>query len=195
MIVAERHHPEQCDSAEHDRHTKRYELAAELIGMKGGVWLDMGCGYGYGTALLTELTDADLVVGIDPEEAATLYAAGNYHNMHTMFVNANAAESAEHFPERFDAVVCIEVLEHLPHTEQGGFLRDLKAVMAPGAALVLMCPIGHGPNGDNPWHLHEPTAFELKTILHDAGLHVESFVVMDYESTSGPAKQAMVLCR
>lgn len=195
MMVAERHHPELCDPVEHARHTGRYELAADLIGTRGGVWLDMGCGYGYGTALLAERTDADLVVGVDPDEGATLYAAGNYHGMHTMFVNASAAESGEHFLEQFDAIVCIEVLEHLPQAAQEGFLRDMKAMMAQDAALVLMCPIGHGPNNGNPWHLHEPTAFELKTILHDAGFYVESFVVQDYDSTSGSAKQATILCR
>jgi len=195
MIAAERHHPEQCDAIEHERHTKRYEQAADLAGIRGGVWLDMGCGYGYGTALLAKRSDADLVVGIDPDEGATLYAAGNFHGLHTMFVNANAAESGEHFPERFDAVVCIEVLEHLAAGEQAEFLRHLRAVSAPGAPLVLMCPIGNGTRSANPWHLHEPTEYELKTILYDAGFQIESFELTDYNGTSGPAKQAVILCR
>lgn len=198
-MTAERHHPDESDTAEHDRHAGRYERAAYL-GTEAGVapnavWLDMGCGYGYGTALLQREAKANLVVGIEPDEGATLYAAGNYHNLNTMFINGNAEEAAEWFPSRFDGVVCIEVLEHLPHDEQDGFLRNLRTVTAPGGVLVLTCPLGHGPNADNPWHIHEPTEFELKTVLWDAGFHVERFEVDFYESTSGPATQAVAVCR
>ena len=199
MTVAERHHPEHGDPVAHERHTARYERAAYL-GTEAGVapdavWLDMGCGYGYGTALLAEQGKANLVVGIDPDEGATLYAAGNYHNMHTIFMNADSYDAAEWFPARFDAVVCIEVLEHMTHDEQDNFLRNLRVVTAPGGVLVLTCPLGHGPSESNPWHVHEPTEFELKTILWDAGFRVERFEVDLYESTSGPAQQAVAVCR
>ena len=199
MKVAERHHPEHCDPAAHERHTARYEEAADLAMQHGvaenAVWLDMGCGYGYGTALLAERTKANLVVGIDPDDGATLYAAGNYHGMHTIFMNADANDAGDWFPARFDGVVCIEVLEHMSHAEQEGFLRNLRTVTAPGGVLVLMCPIGHGLNADNPWHLHEPTEFELKTVLHDAGFHIEKMECLDYISTSGPGTQATAVCR
>jgi cyclopropane fatty-acyl-phospholipid synthase-like methyltransferase len=199
MKVEERHHPEYGDPAAHNRHIERYERAAELA-MKHGVekdavWLDMGCGYGYGTALLAERTKANLVVGIDPDEGATLYAAGNYHGMHTIFMNADAKDAAEWFPARFDGVICIEVLEHMGHDDQDDFLRNLRAVMAPGGVMILTCPIGHGPNPDNPWHIHEPTEFELKTILYEAGFHTERIELMDYTSTSGPGTQATVVCK
>ncbi len=195
MTVAERHHPTKSAPESHERHVGRYERAVDLAGVTGGVWLDMACGYGYGTAIIAERAKADLVVGMDTDSDSTVYAAGVYHCLTTMFINGNSSEAAGWFPGRFDAVICIETLEHLAHDQQGGFLRDLRAVLSKGSPLVLMCPLGHGPNPDNPWHLHEPTEYELRTILFDAGLHIEKFEVMDYISTSGPATQATVLCR
>ena len=195
MTVAERHHPVDSAPDSHDRHVARYERAVGLAGIKGGVWLDMACGYGYGTDIIARQSGADLVVGMDASEKATLYAANAYHGLHTMFINGTSTEAAGWFPGRFDAVVCIETLEHLARDKQNDFLGELRAILTAGAPLVLMCPIGHGPNADNPWHLHEPTEYELKTILFDAGFHIEKFEQIDYISTSGSATQATVLCR
>ena len=195
MTVAAQHHPAKSDPEVHARHVNRYERAVELAGVTGGVWLDLACGYGYGTEIIADRTDADLVVGMDIDQDMTMYAAGCYHNMHTMFVNGDSAEAAEWFPARFDAIVCIETLEHISKDGQSQFLEDLRAVSVDGGVLVLMCPIGNGANPSNRWHLHEPTERELRTILRDAGFSIEKFEAMDYISTSGSATQATVVCR
>jgi SAM-dependent methyltransferase len=64
---------------------------------------------------------------------------------------------------RFDLVTNFQVLEHL--TEPIGFLRALGSVLKPDGMLMLTTPNRLTTVSENPYHVREYTADELRTLL------------------------------
>lgn len=71
----------------------------------------------------------------------------------------------------FDAVLCTQVLEHVPEPQQ--VLREVSRVLKPGGRLFLSAP--------QSWHQHQKphdyyryTSFGLRYLLERAGLHIQS---------------------
>src|SRR4051794_38069461 len=88
-------------------HLHRYGVAAELCA--GLRVVDLGCGIGYGTALLAERAQG--VVGVDVDDGAVRTARREHGGD---FVQADAATFLRGLaPGDHDAVVLLEVLEHL----------------------------------------------------------------------------------
>src|SRR2546426_1079119 len=86
------------------RHEAVYRFAAERA---GGVVLDVGCGEGYGAAVLA--ADAR-VVALEPDRDAALHAAAKYPSITVLRADACALPLAD---RSFDVVVAMQVLEHL----------------------------------------------------------------------------------
>lgn len=108
-----------------ERHLAPYRWAAARA--SGRTVLDVGCGEGYGAALLA--ASAERVIGTDRSEA-TRVAAARHRSANLAF--------REQCDERFDLVACCQVIEHVP--DPVGFLRDLAARVAPGGTLVVTMP-------------------------------------------------------
>jgi SAM-dependent methyltransferase len=104
--------------------------------------LDAGCGRGeYVVRIAREFPDAALVVGVDQAGRDGVAGfAGIPPDLAARVVLRQAAFSravvADVAP--FDALLCIDVLEHV--ADDGRFLRDLSAVMRPGARGLLHVP-------------------------------------------------------
>lgn len=103
--------------------------------------LDAGCGLGNVTHLLERAVPGLVVTGIDPDPArlATARAQG----VRSPLLAADGCRLP--FPRgAFDAIVCSEVLEHVP--DDAALLRDLRRVLRPGGRLVVTVP-----HADHPW--------------------------------------------
>ena len=93
-------------------HVHRYELAAELCaGMRV---LDLCCGSGYGTRILS--TTAAAVTGVDKHEASIERAKADLGDRDAIsFERGDALEWLERpLAADYDAIVLLEGLEHLP---------------------------------------------------------------------------------
>jgi SAM-dependent methyltransferase len=73
--------------------------------------------------------------------------------------------------ERYDLVLCTQVLEHLP--EPADVLRELHRVLRPGGHLWLTAPLFY-PEHEQPYDFYRYTAFGLRHRLSGAGFTVES---------------------
>jgi 2-polyprenyl-3-methyl-5-hydroxy-6-metoxy-1,4-benzoquinol methylase len=110
----------------------REELVRVLPRPLGRV-LDIGCGAGAtGPALLAG--GAERLVGIELDVEAAEVARATYDAVHVGRAEAIVPTLAE----RFDIVLCYDVLEHLP--DPGGFLRTVHDVAAEGAQLHVSVP-------------------------------------------------------
>jgi SAM-dependent methyltransferase len=152
------------------RHEVVYQFAAPLVA--GRRVLEVGCGEGYGTALLAR--SAARIVGIDYDASATAHATRSYPV--ARFVRANLA--ALPVPSgSVDVLVSLQVIEHVwNHPE---FVGECRRAVCPGGHLLVSTPnrLTFSPGRDtplNPFHTKEFTAAELVDLLTRGGFEVEA---------------------
>lgn len=201
---AEYHDPEHASSRESvRRHVGRYRAAIRLLRRSRlpiGAIVDCACGTGYGTELLARAFPARQIIGVDRSALAITTARTRYATENNEFYQMQVRQAGAWLRgiRPLAAVVCIETLEHLPRTRQVEWIKRVYRSLEPGGVFVLMCPTARraGPNPRNPWHLHEPTATELRTTLTATGGTLEMGAPQRYTSTAGrTAWQATAVLR
>jgi SAM-dependent methyltransferase len=132
-------------------HLERYEFAAEHA--RPGRLLDVACGVGYGTRLLADRRpEITAAIGVDICAEAIEYARRCYASDRVAFLAADAYAFSD--PDRFDTIVSLETLEHLPDPE--AFVDHLAGQLRPGGVLVVSVPTTASVDA-NPHHLHDFT--------------------------------------
>lgn len=129
-------------------HLERYEFAARHL--RGEQVLDMACGCGYGSALLAERHPDKQVTGVDIDPAAIAYAHQHYQLPNLRYVCADAESFAA--TQRFDSIVSLETIEHLPNPRQ--LVANYARLLAAGGRVIASVPITPTLDG-NPHHLHD----------------------------------------
>jgi SAM-dependent methyltransferase len=136
-------------------HLERYQFASRNL-IAGRV-LDLACGVGYGTALLSENPAINDAVGVDLDSASIEYARRKYMSKRISFV---CAEALQFRPEHlFDNVVSLETIEHVEDPSR--LFANLISLLAPGGRLIASVPVT--PSVDaNP---HHKTNFSKNSFL------------------------------
>lgn len=150
------------------RHAAAYEFVAPLTAHRSV--LEVGCGEGYGTALLAG--HARQVVGVDYDALTVAHAADAYSQARFVRANLAALPVAD---ASVDVVVTLQVIEHVWH--HGEFLRECRRVLRPDGTLLLSTPnrVTFSPGLDhpvNPFHTVEFSAAELSALLDCNGFEV-----------------------
>lgn len=139
-------------------HLVRYLVAARFA--VGGDIIDIGCGTGWGTALLAKAS-ARRCVGIDQDESAIAQAREMYPEV-AEFTVGDAQELA--LPSSaFDVVVCLETIEHV--TDPDRVLDEVRRVLRPNGLLVISSPNPEVYPPGNPHHVREFRPQELQSAL------------------------------
>lgn len=149
---------------------ERYAFAAGQA--RPGRLLDVACGVGYGTRVLSDSApQLSQALGVDLCPDAVAYGARRYGNERTRFLCCDAMRFDD--PEGFDTVVSIETLEHLP--DPRGFVDRIAALLRPGGVLVASVPTT--PSVDaNPHHLQDFSERSFRELFAGRGLvEVASF--------------------
>lgn len=145
-------------------HLVRYNL---LPGDTSQEVLDIGCGAGHGSNMLSKKYKK--VYGVDISEEAIEYAKSNWATNNIEFVVGSAMDIP--FPDStFDVVSAFEVFEHL--TDWRKFLSEIKRVLKPGGVVYISTPNKtlYSPGTKkpiNPHHVFEMTIPEFKTALNE----------------------------
>jgi hypothetical protein len=115
------------------RHAVNYAVAVHLLdGVSApGVLVDVGAGAGGFAVWAADALGRDLVV-VD-QDAGHRELAGRAFPQITVYESMSGVAPAP-------AVVCMEVVEHVPRSEQARFVRDLGALVMPGGGLVVSTP-------------------------------------------------------
>jgi 2-polyprenyl-3-methyl-5-hydroxy-6-metoxy-1,4-benzoquinol methylase len=125
-------------------HRRRFALARELASAgAGGALLDYGCGDGTFIALVHELFRETTGTDVDVEQlrdcSRRLSALRDVR-----FAPIDELRDPTHGGQ-YDAVVCMEVLEHCPSDVQPQVLGDLAHLVRPHGIVVISVPIETGP--------------------------------------------------
>ena len=146
----------------------RYHFAMRELGCKLRV-LDIACGSGYGTALLSRGTGIE-VVGADLDAPSLETAHREYEvSLRASFVRCSA-EALPFSSSKFDAVVSMETIEHILDPRR--FLDECKRILSRSGVLVISTPNKDvfSPNSkttSSPFHLVEYRLDEFKELLHE----------------------------
>jgi SAM-dependent methyltransferase len=144
------------------RHLVVYEwIGARVIGRRV---LDLACGEGYGSEVLSR--SADSVVGVDANPEAHEHARLRYRRQNLSFERGLVETYGE--PGSFDAVVFLQTIEHV--FDPVAVLEHMRSLLAPGGVVYVSTPnlLTLAPPGadksDNPWHLKEYRAHEFDAL-------------------------------
>lgn len=144
------------------RHLAVYEwIGARVI---GGRVIDMACGEGYGSEVLSR--SAASVVGVDANPEAHEHARLRYRRQNLSFERGLVETHGEQ--GAFDAIVFLQTIEHVH--DPTAVLEHFRALLAPGGVAYISTPnvLTLAPPGaaksDNPWHLKEYRAHEFRAL-------------------------------
>ncbi|HEX9904619.1 MAG TPA: class I SAM-dependent methyltransferase [Propylenella sp.] len=157
-------------------HVSRYRWAARSCA--GLRVLDVGCGCGYGAAILAEA--ARSVIGLDRNPEALAFARAHYSTSDR--ITWGHAELPCRLPEA-DAVTCFELLEHLE--DDLGALREMHAARA--QQLLVSVPNEAAlpfAAGGFPYHKRHYTIGQIATRLEAEGW--APIVVMGQRDAKAP---------
>lgn len=169
MQTIERIYPQQLDPQRLDDqatleiHLARYRYAATHV--RGKRVLDMACGCGYGTALLAEKNPEVEVIGVDIDADAIAYARTHYHLPNLSYECSDAV--AFHDAEKFDTIVSLETIEHLPAPHM--LIASYVALLKAAGHIIASVPITPTRDG-NPYHLHDFSKRSFLKLFKSYGL-------------------------
>ena len=146
----------------------RYLFALRFTNRKAV--LDIGCGYGYGSFLLSQR--ASSVIGIDRDAVAIRAAKERFTRLNITFECHDAMDFLRRSGRRFDLVTMFEVLEHLRSQEL--LLKLIPNVLKGNGTFILSTPNKRYTTvfRRNPYHAHEFDLEELVRLVESAGFCV-----------------------
>ncbi|MBI3783371.1 MAG: class I SAM-dependent methyltransferase [Deltaproteobacteria bacterium] len=145
-------------AADFARHLVAYRFAQQWV--RGKSVLDAGCGDGYGTELLAQ--HAARAVGVDRSAETIAVARQRYRRANLEYRVCDLHRLAD-LHDSFDVVSHFQVIEHLH--DPVPFLRQARQVLQPGGALIITTPNRLNSFVENPYHVHEYLAAELRQLL------------------------------
>lgn len=136
------------DARELQAHMSRYVFALRWASEQATrpdvpptkVILDVACGVGFGTHILSSVAfDA---AGVDRSPECIEYARAVYSTPRTHFLEGDAGHLEDLFVggQCFDAVASFETVEHLEDPE--AFLKGIHDLLVPGGYLIISAPHG-----------------------------------------------------
>lgn len=139
-------------------HKWRYQQACEYIG-NGDEVLDVGCGCGYGTAIMAD--EAHSVTGVDDSAEAVDYATKYWKKPNSRYINMNAMELNQSDP--YDTIVAFEVIEHIKDDKQ--FVEFIKKMAK--QYIVVSVPHITVPLSRSHWHWRHYTEEDITNLFVD----------------------------
>ncbi|MDA8243095.1 MAG: class I SAM-dependent methyltransferase [Elusimicrobia bacterium] len=158
---------------EYYRHLFAYDFARRFCA--GKRVLDLGCGYGYGTAILA--SSAASASGADFSAAAVAKAGRTYSAVPNVSFSRQDARAMTFKDGEFEVCCSFQVIEHFK--EPAAVLSELKRVTAPGGS-VIISTLNAEISGSvfNPYHFKEYGRAEFLGLLTPHFASVELYGVM-----------------
>lgn len=140
--------------------------------------LDISCGEGYGSHILSQY--AGLVWGTDINDDNLEIARNKFENFKTRFIGGG--KQGLGFPSGMTKVICIETLEHMEDWKQSIFLKNIIKCLSYEGQLYLTFPIGENKKSEyNQYHICEPSLDYVYSQIKDKFKKIE-FEINEYKN-------------
>lgn len=144
-------------------HYHRYAVVLDIV--SGKTVLDVACGEGYGSSLMSDV--ALSVVGVDISVDAVQHATNEYAHRRNLEFCQGSAAALKFADASFDVVVSFETIEHL--SEQAEMLAEIRRVLRDDGMLVISSPnrpVYSEESGEhNEFHVKELDFYEFNALL------------------------------
>ncbi len=151
---------------------QRYLYAARFS--EGAAVLDLACGDGYGSYLLS--LNAQTVIGVDMREEKISHAASRYIRDNLQFKVGSAARIPIEGTEVFDLIVFFEATEHISNDEQHALMVEVRRLLKKDGLFIVSSPNKISdtdlPRCQHGFHDREFDAQEFKEFLEQYFPHV-----------------------
>lgn len=164
--------PPYVSELSRSNHLSRYLFAVQLFD-DAGHWegqlphLDVACGTGYPSELLTPVGTDRGYVGVDISRRALEYAT-RYYDRADGYLQGDGT-SLPVADDSFQTITCIETVEHVSDDE--GLLRELRRVLASDGAAVVTTPndevLDRSEQTKEYPHVNSYSKTELEDLLRD----------------------------
>lgn len=155
-----------------DDHTGRYRLATEYIENNATV-LDMACGVGYGTYIISTETNCNQILAVDISKEAIDYANKFYNSSKITYRQDNCL-TTKLDSNSFDVIVSFETIEHI--NEDRSLISRFFDALKPGGKLLISTPnqleMPFEPD-TFPFHIKHYTPDEFTDLLETGGFSIE----------------------
>jgi len=120
-------------------HYRRFSEVGKLVEVSGGKILDVGSADGTFTKIILDRSKASMVIGIEALSASVAYARKRFAKNKKLNFRVADAQDLPFKSEEFDAVFCLEVLEHVFFPDK--VLKEIKRVLKKNGYVVFLVPI------------------------------------------------------
>jgi 2-polyprenyl-3-methyl-5-hydroxy-6-metoxy-1,4-benzoquinol methylase len=143
-------------------HQKFYAFASQFA--HGAIAADIGCGSGYGCALLKDAGAAH-VYGTDASTHAIHFAKEYYSNIAEFSVQSITDMNLYH-NDQFDLIICSEVLEHIKeYGMEDQAVKEINRITRPSGIIIIGTPNSE-LQGDHGFSFEEMEALMKKHFTH-----------------------------
>lgn len=119
-------------------HTRRFSNIASLIDHVDGEILDIGCADGTFTKIILDKARPKKIIGIDIVNSSIDYSRNKFAKNKSLKFLVADANDLPFGNNRFDAVFCLEALEHIFDPKR--VLAEIKRVLKSGGYIVILVP-------------------------------------------------------
>lgn len=153
-------------------HKHRYQFACRYLSRSNVTnILDLACGIGYGSKMLSEACNVP-ITGIDIDSGAISYAKKYYSNEFTHFVEQDA-RNIDFGVNTIDAIVSFETIEHVSFDKQ--LLEIFNRILVPNGIFICSTPNENTMPFDAekfPFHIKHYSPSEFYDLLEISGFEV-----------------------
>jgi SAM-dependent methyltransferase len=149
--------------------------------------MELGAGIGNLSSQLVKGRSRYLATDIDEEHLSRLHTRLQYRqNVEVGYCDLEKPADFEPFHDSFDAVVCLNVLEHVENDPLG--LANIRSVLVPGGRALILVPEGMSVYGTLDvvlGHYRRYSETELRSKMEQAGFHVDR--ILKFNRITRPA--------
>jgi len=163
------------------RHLFAYKFAQDIT-PKDSFVLEVGCGEGYGTSLLSK--NVAKIIGLDIDNKTILHASKKYESRNCIF-KLYDGKNIPYSNDTFDVVISFHVIEHIK--EDLNYISEIYRVLKKNGLLIITTPnrtyrLKPGQKPFNRFHVREYNPQELEKTLKNKFLDVKLWGISGTEN-------------